>query len=977
MKMRDWVRTGLVTSAVACGCWWGSGPLEATITGQWDFNNTADPLAATVGTDLDYFDGPGGDTDLASEFGTTTALGLPDIAGQPASVMLFPKCTPFMGYYMEPGLPANGPSGNAEVYTLLMDILWPAASSGQWRSLIQIDDVQTIPNTTDGDLFVNPDNGIGIGSYSGQLLPDTWHRIAFVKDGTTLSKYIDGELVGTQTLGAQGARWNFLPAPAGLAILFTDEDDETASGVVNSIQIHDVALGRGQIVALGGPEAAGLPQTLPDVPSFVEEWIPAGPFARANTDVGAVINAGSSTITNIRLTLDDTDVDNVNSTQEGDLITARATVPALDLMSAHVLVLTYDDSQDGTKSATNSFRVPIFYEDFDLLTLGPSADPAIGGEPNTGTNVWTQTPPEGWTIDNSQMPPQSNPPSGRPEWEGWAFANWEWVYTQVDSQDRELFTKARGTVATADPDEWDDHGNPKVNRGYMNTFLVTEAIELPNLPANAAFLQFDSSWRDEAFDDPGPDGVASNNQTATVTMSVNGSDPVEILRWDSDSTSTTFHNDNPNETVAIPLNLPAGTASIVLTFGLTNAANDWWWAIDNILIDVGALPPTIEGQPANATRLAGGWVSLTVSASGPDLSYQWQKDEVDIPGATSASYLIDPVTLADAGSYRCVVTNPADSVTSESATLTVVEPPQDASTLTNGLAIYLPFDSDYADASGNNRNGTAVGTPSFEIGQVGTGAVRVSNENSSSTHNYVTLGESGTLPFGQTADFTVAFWMKTERVAGDPSVVANKDWGSGGNTGWTIGTQSDGRIEWNYTRSGETRKDLDYTLQGNLLNNGRWAHVVVAWNINGAAQTYFDGFVVNQQSIAPGNGDIFAVGTSLNLGQDGTGQYGSDWDGLLDEVAFWERALTADEVLALYGLGLQGFSFLTPPGPQPTLSYSVASGELTLTWTGEGFALQESAQLGTGAVWSTVAGSGANSATVSTSSSTRFYRLTN
>jgi hypothetical protein len=94
-------------------------------------------------------------------------------------------------------------------------------------------------------------------------------------------------------------------------------------------------------------------------------------------------------------------------------------------------------------------------------------------------------------------------------------------------------------------------------------------------------------------------------------------------------------------------------------------------------------------------------------------------------------------------------------------------------------------------------------------------------------------------------------------------------------------------------------------------------------------------------------------------------------------VAFWERALTADEVLVLYGIGLQGISFLTPPGPRPTLSYSVASGELTLTWTGDGFTLQESAQLGTAAVWSTVAGSTANSATVPTSSSTRFYRLTN
>ena len=891
--------------------------------------------------------------------------------------MVFPKCTPLMGYYMEPGLPANGPSGNAEVYTLLMDILWPEASSGQWRSLIQIDDVLTNPNSTDGDLFVNPGNGIGIGSYSGTILPDTWHRIAFVKDGITLSKYIDGELVGTQTLGGLGARWNFAPAPNGLAILFSDNDDETASGVVNSIQIHDVALSRGQIVALGGAEATGLPQTLPDVPSFVEDWIPSGPFARANTDVGAVIIAETSTISNIRLTLDDVEVTDVESTVDGIRVTARASIPDLELMSDHVLVLTYDDSQDGTKSATNTFRVPIFYEDFDLLELGPSADPAIGGEPNTGTNVWTQTPPEGWTIDNSQMPPQSNPPSGRPEWEGWAFADWRWVYTQVDAQRREEFTKSRGAAATADPDEWDDYSSPVNTRGYFNSFLVTKSIDLPDLPANAAFLRFDSSWRDEWNDDAGPDGQVSNNQTATITMSVDGAAPVEIMRWDSNPASPTFHNDEPNETVALPLNLPAGPASVVFTFGLTNAGNDWWWAIDNITIDAGAIPPEITGQPASATRLPGGWVRFSVAAGGPGLTYQWQKDGTDIPGATSASYLIEPVTAADAGTFRVVVSNPDGSLTSDDAVLTVVSPPQDFASLEDGLGAYFPFEnSDYADASGNNLNGTPVGNPTFAPGKVGSGAVRVSSVRDTSTYNYVTLGEAASSAFGQTSDFTVAFWMNTERVTGDPAVVANKAWASGGNTGWTIGTQSDGRIEWNYKRSTENRVDLDYVIQGPILNSGRWAHVTVVWNINGEAETYFDGFKVDGRSIAPGNGDISAAGTSLNLGQDGTGAYGSgEWDGLLDDVAFWNRGLTADEVLALYAAGLQGFSFLEPTAPQPTLSYSLDDGQLTLTWQGEGFALQENGNLGDPAGWSNVQGAAANSATVPTATGTKFYRL--
>jgi hypothetical protein len=217
--------------------------------------------------------------------------------------------------------------------------------------------------------------------------------------------------------------------------------------------------------------------------------------------------------------------------------------------------------------------------------------------------------------------------------------------------------------------------------------------------------------------------------------------------------------------------------------------------------------------------------------------------------------------------------------------------------------------------------------------------------------------------------------MKTERVDGDPSVVGNKDWDSGGNTGWLVGTQGDGRIEWNYKRSESDRKDLDYTASGNVLNNGRWAHVVVVWKINGDAETYLDGFKVNTQSIAPGTGDIYVDGTSLNLGQDGTGTYGSDWDGLLDDVAFWDRALTADEVLTLYGYGLRGDSFLNPPTTPPTITYTVANGQLTMNWQGTGFTLQENADLGNAAGWSAVAGAGANSATVPITSGIKFYRL--
>lgn len=87
-------------------------------------------------------------------------------------------------------------------------------------------------------------------------------------------------------------------------------------------------------------------------------------------------------------------------------------------------------------------------------------------------------------------------------------------------------------------------------------------------------------------------------------------------------------------------------------------------------------PPTISTPPRAQTSCAGGSVTFSVTAAGTaPLSYQWQKDGATIPGAAGASYTINPVAAAHAGSYTVVVANKAGKVTSSPATLTVNAPP--------------------------------------------------------------------------------------------------------------------------------------------------------------------------------------------------------------------------------------------------------------------------------------------------------------
>ncbi len=81
--------------------------------------------------------------------------------------------------------------------------------------------------------------------------------------------------------------------------------------------------------------------------------------------------------------------------------------------------------------------------------------------------------------------------------------------------------------------------------------------------------------------------------------------------------------------------------------------------------------PAITAQPASVAQCAGSNVSFSVTATGTALTYQWQKGGVNIAGATNATYAINNIAPADAGSYTVVITGTCGNITSNAATLTV------------------------------------------------------------------------------------------------------------------------------------------------------------------------------------------------------------------------------------------------------------------------------------------------------------------
>ncbi len=290
-------------------------------------------------------------------------------------------------------------------------------------------------------------------------------------------------------------------------------------------------------------------------------------------------------------------------------------------VTQRTLVVLFGLAVIGTLVDTSQAQLTLLFEDFEGLELGSNVE-----EGDILQEVWTLTPPVGWNIDNSGMPGDINNPdeNGVREWYGWSFAKKDWWSDVAGDQDRSLFSRGTGTVMVADSDEWDDQDGAAreaiatsvTPTNFYDTLINTASVPIPSgIPAGRIQLTFDSSWRPEGFDDLDN----TNNQEAYVNVRYDNGSPIEVLRWDSDPESDFFHDDNPNERVSLDLQYDGLASNLQLEFGYGNAWNDWWWAIDNILVSVPADPSVLVIDPVSGAGFLEGGDVISVSKKSIDI----------------------------------------------------------------------------------------------------------------------------------------------------------------------------------------------------------------------------------------------------------------------------------------------------------------------------------------------------------------------
>jgi hypothetical protein len=241
------------------------GGAVADIAGQWDFNSG--DLRATIGKDLQYFDGPSGSTAGATAFGTCSSFGIPTLGGVDAKVMKVPGGAGVngnnnFGYVMDHQISPNGGGQLVNQYTIIWDMYY----AGGTLPFFNCQNTNNAP--ADGSLFLqNGQMGQGTGGYVMKRdIATGWHRLAFAVDlsQNLITKWVDGTkqqdwISSANALDAARRAWQHT------VLLFADGDgdDHDATVYVKSIQVRNGRLNDAQMAALGGPSPTAIPQGLP------------------------------------------------------------------------------------------------------------------------------------------------------------------------------------------------------------------------------------------------------------------------------------------------------------------------------------------------------------------------------------------------------------------------------------------------------------------------------------------------------------------------------------------------------------------------------------------------------------------------------------------------------------------------------------------------------------------------------------------
>ncbi len=209
-------------------------------------------------------------------------------------------------------------------------------------------------------------------------------------------------------------------------------------------------------------------------------------------------------------------------------------------------------------------------------------------------------------------------------------------------------------------------------------------------------------------------------------------------------------------------------------------------------------------------------------------------------------------------------------------------------TLSNGLVAYYPFCGNANDASGNNNNGTVNGA-SLTTDRFGNAN---SAYNFNGTSNYIDLGINSAIN-SILGDFSISYWIKPESSGG--CVLSSCS--TSNVNGWRIISRiGGGAVSTDFLVTPTWQASV---TPGNVINYSQWNHVLFTRN-GTATKIYCNGLLVYTGTFSSANINNPA-NTITKIGCNFATGLGEFITGKIDDFAIYNRSLTTDEALALYG----------------------------------------------------------------------------
>lgn len=226
------------------------------------------------------------------------------------------------------------------------------------------------------------------------------------------------------------------------------------------------------------------------------------------------------------------------------------------------------------------------------------------------------------------------------------------------------------------------------------------------------------------------------------------------------------------------------------------------------------------------------------------------------------------------------------------------------STLTDNLVAYYKFEGNANDSKGSN-DGLGHNGVTYVNGLLGDAA------SLDGVNDYIEIPDHPSLDI--TKEITLSAWVYNKGPNESWARIISRSTSGVGNRQYNLAMSQDGK---NIRTIVDTTTQSALELIGNTLSD-RWHHVSMTFNKDSSLNLYLDGEL---QGSRPANSSLVSKSSNVVIGGFSLNPTNGNFNGVIDEVRIYNRALSHHEISMLYDLNSEiAKSFVPPPTPSELL----------------------------------------------------------